>query len=66
MTYNGSLPCSLAAHDSPIMVTTSQPWNLSQVLAIELRYDFFAFERSLRTRADSLICIWVSKCQGEL
>ena len=39
----------------PIMVTTSQPWKRSQLLAIEPRMDRLALCRSRRIRDESLI-----------
>ena len=44
----------------PMMVTTSQPWNRSQPLAMAPRKDRRASYRSRRTRKDSLICGTVS------
>ena len=51
------LKVRLIEADSPIMVTTSQPWNRSQALVIDPLQDFVAPCRSRRILEDSLICV---------
>ena len=43
-----------------MIVTTNQPWNLSQLLIMDPRHDLWALWRSLRILDDSLTCAQVS------